>query len=126
MYVAGCSGALVGMYIIFLLLLLSCKPPSPKMNEVVLDNFRFNPDSLNITLGDTVTWIHRQGQSPHTVTSGMNGNFDESFDSRAGVVGARMREPDRFTVVFEIDGEFHYFCIVHGARGMTGIIVVDE
>ena len=37
-----------------------------------MDNLQFSPSSLTIKPCEKVTWLHQDGQAPHTVTSGMS------------------------------------------------------
>lgn len=106
----------------------SCPSPEPEPepdNVVTLEGFRFNPENLTISVGDTVVWEHRQGDVPHTVTSGEVGAADGIFDSRDGDPNARMREPDTFQHTFTEPGTFAYHCVVHGGNGMVGTITVE-
>ena len=96
-------------------------------HEVILQNFRFNPDALTINACDTVTWVHQQGNIPHTVTSGNLGDDDAGaiFDSRGGDPDARMRQGDTFSHTFADPETFPYHCVVHANGGMTGTVTVN-
>ena len=56
----------------------SVKDPSargsgrPTHYEVSMLEFHFRPESLNVRVGDTVTWVNH-GRLPHTTTSGIDG-----------------------------------------------------
>ncbi len=95
-------------------------------HEVILRDFRFNPDELTINACDTVTWVHQQGNIPHTVTSGNpgDGNAGAIFDSRGGDPDARMRQGDTFSHTFADPETFPYHCVVHG-NIMTGTVTVN-
>ena len=103
-----------------LLLAVACKSttetPSPK-HQVNMANFTFVPDSLSISIGDTVLWVNKESVS-HTTTSGVNGVWDSLWDSGVMALG------DSFKHVFSTTGTFHYFCRIHYSNGMTGRIVV--
>src|SRR5919204_1574579 len=75
------------------------------------DNF-FDPTSLTIAVGDTVTWTNN-GQVAHTVTA--NGG---SFDS------GTLNSGRSFTHTFNQAGTFPYFCQFHA--GMKGTITVTS
>src|SRR5919204_584228 len=75
------------------------------------DNF-FDPTSLTIAVGDTVTWTNH-GQVAHTVTA--NGG---SFDS------GTLNSGRSFTHTFNQAGTFPYFCQFHA--GMKGTITVTS
>lgn len=79
-------------------------------HTVVLKNIRFNPATLNIHRGDTVTWLWRDGSTAHNVTGG-------GFRSRTMSHGS-------FTVRFTHKGTFSYRCTIHASLGMRGKIVV--
>ncbi|MGN6372262.1 MAG: plastocyanin/azurin family copper-binding protein [Solirubrobacteraceae bacterium] len=80
-------------------------------HTVVLKNIRFNPGSIRIHRGDTVTWMWRDGPIAHNVTGG-------GFKSRTMSKGS-------FTVRFTRKGTFNYHCSIHWHQGMTGKIVVS-
>jgi plastocyanin len=75
------------------------------------DNF-FDPASITIAVGDTVTW-RNDGQVAHTVTA--NGG---SFDS------GNLNPGQSFAHTFSGAGTFRYFCQYHA--GMTGTIKVTS
>jgi plastocyanin len=76
--------------------------------EVVIDDNSFNPPSLEVEVGDTVTWTH-EGANSHNVTA-------REFES-GGLSGG-----DVFEFTFEESGTFPYECTIH--QGMSGEIVV--
>jgi plastocyanin len=45
-----------------------------------LTNNAFQPNPVQVNVGDVVTWTNNDSQ-PHTVTSGINGQPDGRFDS---------------------------------------------
>jgi plastocyanin len=73
----------------------------------------YNPNPIEIKVGDTVTWINNDS-SPHTVTS--SSSNDSSFDS--GV----LRRGEAFSFTFDKEGEYSYFCALHPS--MAGTVVV--
>jgi manganese oxidase len=104
-----------------LLFLVVCKSTNetetPK-HQVDIVNFAFNPESLDITAGDTVVWINK-GSVSHTTTSGIDGVPDGHWDS------GLMAPGDSFTHVFQTAGTFPYFCAIHfSTAGMKGRIIV--
>lgn len=87
-------------------------------NELVIPmaNFVFNPQEVVIPVGTKVVWVN-QDSAPHTATS------DDGllFDSQ--IIGSG----ERFEFTFDQEGEFPYFCALHGAPGgvdMAGAIRV--
>jgi plastocyanin len=79
-------------------------------HTVVLKNIRFNPSTLSIHRGDTVTWVWRDGATKHNVTG-------TRFKSHTMAKGS-------FTVRFTRTGTFSYHCTIHVSLGMRGKIVV--
>jgi amicyanin len=75
----------------------------------------YNPNLIEIKVGDTVTWINSDS-SPHTVTSSSSSSNDSNFDS--GVV----RSGEAFSFTFEKEGQYSYFCTLHPS--MVGTVVV--
>jgi plastocyanin len=78
----------------------------------------FLPYSLDVRVGDTVTW-NNIDTAAHTVTSGSGADgADGLFDSSLFMSGTS------FEVIFDETGTFDYFCMVH--PWMTGMVVVNE
>jgi plastocyanin len=76
----------------------------------VLGNRAFNPDTLDVTAGTTVTWTNTDSVS-HTSSSNT-----AAWDS--GIIA-----PGRqFSVAFPNTGTFQYHCAIH--PGMVGTVVV--
>lgn len=84
---------------------------------VVMTDYRFAPDSLNVMTGDTVTWANR-GRAAHTTTSGTNGNPNGKWDSR------NVQPGGSYSHVFTAAGTLPYYCSPHVSMGMKGVIVV--
>ena len=99
-----------------MLLAFGCtKTPTGNSHQVAMQDFRFVPESLDVAVGDTVTWVN-QGASQHTTTSGEVGVPDGKWDS--GVLSSG----GSFMHVFTAAGNYHYYCQIHGSMGMTGVI----
>lgn len=90
---------------------------SSNPNEVIMQNTSYNPQSLTIAKGDTVTWVNKDPYD-HTVTSGTPGNPSGLFDS--GDIGPN----GTFTHIFNNTGTFPYYCKIH-LDNMTGEIIVQ-
>jgi plastocyanin len=74
----------------------------------------YNPNSIEIKVGDTVTWINNDS-SPHTVTSSSDeGNI--TFDSDV------LRRGETFSFTFDQEGQYPYLCTLHPS--MIGTVVV--
>jgi plastocyanin len=78
--------------------------------KVTIDNFTFNPPSLTVKTGTTVTWTN-QDDIPHTVVS------LQQFRSKP------LDSEDSFKFTFATPGTYKYFCSLH--PHMTGTIVVE-
>jgi plastocyanin len=86
-------------------------PAAPvRGNQVTIDGFAFEPASLTVTAGTTVTWTNRD-EEPHTVAAS-----DGSFHSPGMGTGGT------FTHTFSAAGTFDYVCSIHPM--MHGTVVV--
>ena len=86
--------------------------PETVPNQVVIDNFAFQPATLTVKAGTKVTWVNRD-DVPHTATSTAR---PKRFDSRT------LDTDDQFSHVFTAPGTYEYFCAVH--PNMTGRVIV--
>lgn len=86
-----------------------------EVDEVLVQGFRFQPDTREVPAGTTVTWTN-EDDIEHTATAGTpdapSGEFDVDLDG-AGTTG---------THTFDTPGTYAYFCEVH--TSMLGEIVV--
>ncbi|MEX1211966.1 MAG: plastocyanin/azurin family copper-binding protein [Balneolaceae bacterium] len=89
----------------------------PAENEVIMTGTTFTPSSIQIEVGETVTW-RNQSSMTHTVTSGSNRQHDDEFNSGNLAPGAD------YSVTFTEAGDFDYFCIPH--VGMNGSVTVID
>ncbi len=86
-------------------------PAAPvRGDQVTIDGFAFEPVSLTVTAGTTVTWTNRD-EEPHTVAAS-----DGSFHSPGMGTGGT------FTHTFAAAGTFDYVCSIHPM--MRGTVVV--
>ena len=83
---------------------------SSSTNTVTIEDYSFQPSTLTVPKGTTVTW-HNQGSVDHTVTSDTKG----LFDSRVG-------PGKEFSFSFSTPGTYNYHCSIH--TSMHGTIVV--
>lgn len=88
-------------------------------HEIENMDYAFEPASITIQQGDTVTWIQRS-TLPHTSTSGANAQPDGKWESGDMTLGSNTR----FSVTFDEPGSFPYFCRHH--TFMTGTITVQR
>ena len=105
----------VGVLGLILLAFGCTKTPVDHHHQVAMKDFSFSPESLDVAVGDTVTW-ENQGANPHTSTSGEVGVPDGIWDS--GVLSSG----GSFMYVFTTAGNYHYYCQLHASMGMKGVI----
>jgi amicyanin len=86
----------------------------PSGNTVILKSSSFQPSSITVSAGDTVTWINEDAVD-HTVTGDKTGSGDD-FDS------GTMKQGQQFTHVFDQAGTYPYHCSIH--PNMKGTVVV--
>ncbi len=92
----------------------------PKGNE-----FTFVPDTVNISVGDTVRWTW--ASDFHSVTSGTpcteNGQFcsPDNMNCEAGILNDTGFV---YEFTFTQPGMYQYFCALHCFAGMTGVVNV--
>jgi plastocyanin len=79
--------------------------------SVSIVDFGFDPGSVTIDAGSTVTWTNT-GNATHTVTSD-----DGAFDS------GNLASGDSYSFTFDTPGTYNYHCAIH--PNMTGTIVVN-
>ncbi len=100
-----------------LLLMLFSAADGQTKHVVMVSNFAFTPQDINITVGDTVEWQWVEGT--HTTTSDENTGpdvWDSPISSSVPV----------FSVVITTDGIHGYHCIPHQSLGMIGTITASE
>jgi plastocyanin len=86
----------------------------------------FVPDTVNISVGDTVRWTW--AESGHSVTSGDPCTADGQFCSPNNTNCGQCMTSSQGSVyqfTFTQAGSFSYFCCVHCAFGMTGVVNVS-
>jgi plastocyanin len=76
-----------------------------------LTDTAFQPNPVQVSVGDTVTWTNNDSQ-PHTVTSGSNGVPDNKFNSSPNF-NPLMAPGATFSHTFAEAGEYPYFCMLH-------------
>ncbi|MDO8211334.1 plastocyanin/azurin family copper-binding protein [Conexibacter sp. CPCC 206217] len=90
-------------------LLLTPVAANAATKTVTLKNIAFNPARVTIKKGDRVTWVWRDADVRHNVTSS---KFKSSSTRSSGT----------YSVTFGKTGTFAYRCTLH--PGMTGSVVV--
>lgn len=99
------------------------------------DDLVFDPDSLTISAGTTVTW-ENVGVVDHTVTAYedkipadaeyfASGGFESEGSARDNQQAGFVGEGETYSHTFEVPGSYEYFCIPHESAGMTASITVE-
>lgn len=83
---------------------------STKTDQIVIKDFAFNPSSITVKIGDTVTFTNDDSVT-HTVAG------DGGIDSRDLATGESYKE------TFNTAGTFNYHCTIHPT--MKGMVVVQ-
>ncbi len=78
--------------------------------NIVIKNFKFEPSSITIKAGTTVTWTN-QDKAPHTIVSD-----DQTFNGNTDSNGT-------FSYTFKKSGTYNYYCSIHPS--MIGTIIVQ-
>lgn len=84
-----------------------------RQNRIEIKDFAFNPQTITVKSGETVTWINRD-EEPHTIVS-VGKQFKKS---------TALDTDQEFTLTVGAPGTYDYFCSVHPK--MTGTIVVTK
>jgi amicyanin len=87
-------------------------PASQGGTAVAIADFKFNPATLTVPVGTTVTWTN-QDEEPHTLAA-----KDGSFHS------AGIDTHGTYSFTFTTPGSYDYICSIHPF--MTGTVVVTK
>jgi amicyanin len=87
-------------------------PASQGGTAVSISNFKFNPATLTVPVGATVTWTN-QDEEPHSV-AGKDGSFHSPGMDTHGT----------YSFTFTTPGSYDYICSIHPF--MTGTVVVTK
>jgi len=88
-------------------------PAGQRQNKIEIKDFMFNPPTITVKSGETITWINRDDE-PHTVVS-VGKQFKKS---------PALDTDQQYTVTIGTPGTYSYFCSVHPK--MTGTIVIEK
>jgi len=95
----------------------SSTPPNSNQSvhttSVAIENFAFNPASVTVKVGTTVTWTNRDS-SQHTVTG----------EGEGGPRSQPLKKNDSYTFTFSRPGTFKYVCTFHAT--MHGTVIVTQ
>jgi plastocyanin len=86
--------------------------PNPPEGDIAVGNNFFNPSTFNATAGQAVTWAWASGSVTHNIV------FDD------GAPGSGNQSSGTFERTFSTPGEYTYFCSIHGASVMSGVVNV--
>jgi plastocyanin len=99
------------MGIISVVAVSGCTSQNTSANTVTIQNTAFNPATLNVQVGTTVTWINKDSVTHRVVSD--TGLFS-SGDLTTGM---------SYNYTFNQTGSYPYHCSIHPS--MTGTIVVS-
>ena len=94
--------------------------------SVSIEQRQFVPRELTVSVGDEVTWTHRDGEQVHSVTAD-DGSFDSNPLCSAANPKECMSDHDTFKQTFGAEGRFPYVSKTFGGpggQGVSGVIVV--
>jgi plastocyanin len=113
--ITATSGALVGSPQTFT---ATAVEPAPPGSDITVVNDQFQPASLTVSAGTTVTWTWGPGAVQHNV------NPVASEPARSG---DPVNAPASYQFTFNTPGTYQYYCQVHGSPtfGMRGTVTVQ-
>jgi plastocyanin len=80
-----------------------------KIADVSIQNFAFEPNSVKISVGDTVKWTNLDS-APHNIKG-------------ADFTSESLKKDDSFSYTFTKPGTYNYECSIHPS--MKGIVIVE-
>ena len=83
----------------------------PGVNEVWIQDMAFNPATITVAAGTTITWTNKDAITHHLISS------PSLFD------GGDMGSGATFSYKFSDTGTFFYYCTIHPS--MTGTVIVN-
>lgn len=96
----------------------SREPAGSETTEIAIDDFRFDPEAIEVQAGTEVVWTNEDGTA-HTVTAGSEGSPEaERFDLDV------TKQGDTVSHTFDEPGTYAYFCELHPF--MTATVEVRE
>lgn len=87
---------------------------APQEFQVTVAEFKFDPATLEIHVGDTVTWTNKDS-FPHDVTQ---------LPAGSGFSSPQFGKGDSYSFTFDTPGTYNYYCALHPI--MLGTVIVDE
>jgi len=102
--------------------------PEPAAAVEMTDLLTFTPETVTVTVGDTVEW-RNVSNIRHTATADpAEAAYRDSVHLPDGAepFDSGFVEPgESWRYTFEVPGTYDYFCIPHEATGMLGTVVVE-
>lgn len=83
----------------------------------------FDPESFEISAGDTVVWVWQS--SGHNVRPSSQPG-DANWSGTPGGSSELYDEGYTYSYTFDVPGEYEYYCNPHRSAGMTGSFTVTE
>lgn len=80
---------------------------------------RFFPESLEVSLGDTVTWVNASNVYHNVKSLGKDIPKEAEPLKSPGL----RKKGDKWSYTFNVPGEYKYFCVPHRAMGMVGQVI---
>ncbi|HEX2395763.1 MAG TPA: plastocyanin/azurin family copper-binding protein [Bacteroidales bacterium] len=88
-------------------------------HQVSVADYAFNPDTLEIQIGDTVVWTNNLGSHNVNGTQATHAGNPASFGNDVGTGWT-------YTYVFTLAGTYDYQCDPHAGMGMLGQVIVAD
>jgi plastocyanin len=107
------AGLVATMAALLASMLILVTPSSAATVTVDISNYAFNPATLTVPVGTTVTWTN-EDTAPHTVTSKSGGPLNSPNLSKG----------DSWSFTFTTPGSYEYFCAIH--PDMVGKVIVTS
>jgi amicyanin len=90
----------------------SQNPAPAATNTIFMQNFAFTPVTLNVKIGDSVTWTN-EDSAPHKLAS----------DSGSELASGSLSNGQSYSHTFNTAGTYNYHCAIHAS--MKGTVVVS-
>ena len=104
-------------------------PASAEGVTIEVANIAFKPPEMRVLRSTEVTWVNKDADVPHTVTSGVGGTnavagvSDGEPNKPTGLFDGELPSEGSFSFTFNELGEFSYFCEIHPS--MRGTVIVE-
>lgn len=106
------SALVMGLVLLGVMLVPAAPVQAEDVTVTIGDNF-FEPATVTVNVGDTVTWRHT-GNRPHDVT--FSGGMFES--------PRQMRNGQQVSYTATTPGTYEYVCTIHEGGGMRATLIV--